>query len=109
MRLLHFHDSPWSQYLEYPACWKVVWTSIIPCRACTLPATLLIYLTARELTLDAAQAARSSRGTLKTLPPAQIKKLLDSRNDRDVLEGLRKVIAVRLPWFGEQILPHHAK
>ena len=27
---------------------------------------------------------------------AQIKKLLDSRNDREILEGLRKVISVRL-------------
>lgn len=54
-------------------------------------------LTARELTLDAAQSARSSRTTTKTLPAGQIKKLLDSRNDRDVLEGLRKVISVRSP------------
>jgi len=54
---------------------------------------------ARDLTLDAAQAARSSRGNtnIKSLPPAQIKKLLDSRHDREVLEGLRKVIFVRLP------------
>ncbi|KAF7869740.1 hypothetical protein EAF04_004524 [Stromatinia cepivora] len=51
---------------------------------------------ARELTLDAAQSARSSRGAgaLKTLPPQQIKKLLDSRHDREVLEGLRKVISM---------------
>ncbi|KAF7947808.1 hypothetical protein EAE96_008887 [Botrytis aclada] len=51
---------------------------------------------ARELTLDAAQSARSSRGAgaLKTLPPQQIKKLLDSRHDREVLEGLRKVVSM---------------
>ncbi|KAA8570889.1 hypothetical protein EYC84_000278 [Monilinia fructicola] len=51
---------------------------------------------ARELTLDAAQSARNSRGAgaLKTLPPQQIKKLLDSRHDREVLEGLRKVISM---------------
>ncbi|KAH8678974.1 adaptin N terminal region-domain-containing protein [Tricladium varicosporioides] len=49
---------------------------------------------ARELTLDAAQGARSSRGATKTLPAAQIKKLLDSRNDREVLDGLRKVISM---------------
>lgn len=62
---------------------------------------MLIATIARELTLDAAQSARSSRtaGTLKTLPPQQIKKLLDSRHDREVLEGLRKVISVCLPDF----------
>src|ERR1700726_911311 len=49
---------------------------------------------ARDLTLDAAQAARSSRTSTRSLPPAQIKKLLDSRNDRDILDGLRKVISV---------------
>ncbi|PQE03835.1 AP-3 adaptor complex subunit beta protein [Rutstroemia sp. NJR-2017a BBW] len=51
---------------------------------------------ARELTLDAAQSARSSRsaGSLKPAPPQQIKKLLDSGKEREVLEGLRKVIAI---------------
>ncbi|PMD36096.1 putative AP-3 adaptor complex subunit beta [Hyaloscypha variabilis F] len=49
---------------------------------------------ARELTLDAAQSARSSRSSTKTLPTAQIKKLLDSRNDREILEGLRRVISM---------------
>ncbi|KAI0380158.1 ARM repeat-containing protein [Hypomontagnella monticulosa] len=49
---------------------------------------------ARELTLDAAQAARSSRSTTRSLPPAQLKKLLDSRNDREVLDGLRRVISM---------------
>ncbi|KAH6676687.1 adaptin N terminal region-domain-containing protein [Halenospora varia] len=55
---------------------------------------MLTYYTARELTLDAAQGARSSRGATKTLPAAQIKKLLDSRNDREVLDGLRKVTSM---------------
>lgn len=62
--------------------------------------TLLTFTSAaRELTLDAANAARSSRGNVnaKSLPPAQIKKLLDSRHEREVLEGLRKVIFVGLP------------
>lgn len=54
--------------------------------------------TARDLTLDAAQAARSSRTTPKSLSTAQIRKLLDSRNDREVLDGLRKVISVYLPY-----------
>lgn len=64
---------------------------------------------ARELTLDAAAQARSSRTTTKTLPAAQIKKLLDSRNDRDVLEGLRKVISMMyrsqpcLPFFSSVV------
>jgi hypothetical protein len=31
---------------------------------------------------------------MKIPPAAQIKKLLDSRNDREVLDGLRKVISV---------------
>lgn len=56
---------------------------------------LLTYTIARELTLDAAQSARSSRGSAKALPVPQIKKLLDSRNEREVLDGLRKVISVR--------------
>ncbi|CAI4210919.1 unnamed protein product [Parascedosporium putredinis] len=47
---------------------------------------------ARELTLDAAQATRSSRNS-RPLDRTQIKKLLDSRNERDVLDGLRRVLA----------------
>ncbi|CZT42287.1 related to beta-NAP protein [Rhynchosporium secalis] len=65
---------------------------------------------ARELTLDAAQSARSSRSsTVKTLPAAQIKKLLDSRNEREVLDGLRKVISMMyrslptLPFFSSVV------
>ncbi|KAK3943333.1 adaptin N terminal region-domain-containing protein [Diplogelasinospora grovesii] len=49
---------------------------------------------ARELTLDAAQAARSSRGSSKPLDRTQIKKLLDSRNEREVLDGLRRVLSM---------------
>ena len=63
---------------------------------------MLTYSTARELTLDAAQAARSSRSSTKTPPAAQIKKLLDSRNDREVLDGLRKVISVCVLPFGRK-------
>ncbi|KAI1503102.1 adaptin N terminal region-domain-containing protein [Biscogniauxia marginata] len=64
---------------------------------------------ARELTLDAAQAARSSRTTIRSLPTAQIKKLLDSRNDREVLDGLRRVISMMyrqqrtLPFFSSVV------
>ncbi|KAK3319125.1 adaptin N terminal region-domain-containing protein [Apodospora peruviana] len=50
---------------------------------------------ARELTLDAAAAARSSRGSSSKPPDRnQVKKLLDSRNDREVLDGLRRVISM---------------
>ncbi|KAH7370378.1 adaptin N terminal region-domain-containing protein [Rhexocercosporidium sp. MPI-PUGE-AT-0058] len=64
---------------------------------------------ARELTLDAAQSARSSRSNVKTLPAAQIKRLLDSRNEREVLDGLRKVISMMyrslptLPFFSSVV------
>ncbi|PBP28107.1 beta adaptin [Diplocarpon rosae] len=64
----------------------------------------------RELTLDAAQSARSSRSpTVKTPPAAYIKKLLDSRNEREVLDGLRKVISMMyrslptLPFFSSVV------
>lgn len=55
---------------------------------------------ARDLTLEAAQSASSSRSlrsteTSRVPSSAQIKKLLDSRNDREILDGLRKVISVR--------------
>ncbi|KAK3378657.1 adaptin N terminal region-domain-containing protein [Lasiosphaeria ovina] len=49
---------------------------------------------ARDLTLDAASAARSSRGSSKPPDRSQVKKLLDSRNERDVLDGLRRVISM---------------
>ncbi|KAL6719284.1 AP-3 complex subunit beta [Lecanora helva] len=55
--------------------------------------------TTRELTLEAASSASSAR-TINTrpsnrdLPFPQVKKLLDSRNDREILEGLRKVISM---------------
>ncbi|MCJ1354779.1 MAG: AP-3 complex subunit beta [Icmadophila ericetorum] len=66
--------------------------------------------TARDLTLDAAQAASSSRtfsnrSAIRDVPFVQVKKLLDSRNDRDILDGLRRVISMMyrrkpcLPFF----------
>lgn len=51
---------------------------------------------ARELTLDAAQATRGARTSARPLDRNQMRKLLDSRNERDVLEGLRRVMAVRV-------------
>lgn len=50
--------------------------------------------TARELTLDAAQATRGARTSARPLDRNQMRKLLDSRNERDVLEGLRRVMAM---------------
>ncbi|KAI4106766.1 MAG: hypothetical protein L6R37_001967 [Teloschistes peruensis] len=65
--------------------------------------------TARELTLEAAQSAGAARSLNprppRDLPFLQVKKLLDSRNDRDILGGLRKVISMMyrsrpcLPYF----------
>ncbi|KAJ5746152.1 hypothetical protein N7520_011334 [Penicillium odoratum] len=55
--------------------------------------------TARELTLEAAQSA-ASNGILKsdsssrTYSVTHIKKLLDSRHEREVLDGMRKVISL---------------
>jgi AP-3 complex subunit beta len=51
--------------------------------------------TARDLTLEAANNARDVRRSApKELPMAQLKKLLDSRAEREILEGLRKVVTV---------------
>ncbi|GKT61445.1 AP-3 adaptor complex subunit beta [Colletotrichum tofieldiae] len=69
---------------------------------------------ARELTLDAASATRSSRSTGRPLDRTQIKKLLDSRNDREVLDGLRRVLSlqvlanrtsVQMMYRGQKTLP----
>lgn len=54
---------------------------------------------ARDLTLEAAQSMGSarivnSRPSNRDLPVVQVKRMLDSRNDREVLDGLRKVISV---------------
>ena len=61
--------------------------------------------TARDLTLDAAQAARASAGAgnRRVLSNAQLKKLLDSRNEREVLDGLRKVTSVCISILGNQL------
>ncbi|KAL2830766.1 adaptin N terminal region-domain-containing protein [Aspergillus cavernicola] len=55
--------------------------------------------TARELTLEAAQSAAMSRGTgigtsSRNSSVSHIKKLLDSRSDRDVLDGMRQIISL---------------
>ncbi|KAL8965337.1 MAG: hypothetical protein Q9197_006561 [Variospora fuerteventurae] len=69
--------------------------------------------TARDLTLDAAQSAGAVRSLNprppRELPFLQVKKLLDSRNDREILDGLRKVISMMyrskpcLPYFSSVV------
>jgi hypothetical protein len=82
-------DSSWFQYAD-PSC------------------------TARDLTVEAAQAigigkALKSGGPSKGLPFAKLKALLDSRSDRDILDGLRRVIAMIyqnkpcLPYFSSVV------
>ena len=70
--------------------------------------------TARDLTAEAAQAigvgkAVRTGGGSKGLSSAKLKALLDSRNDRELLDGLRKVIAMiyqnkpALPYFSSVV------
>ncbi|PYI27149.1 AP-3 adaptor complex subunit beta [Aspergillus indologenus CBS 114.80] len=64
--------------------------------------------TARELTLEAAQSAALNRGSgvgvsPRNLTASHIKKLLDSRSDREVLDGMRRVIT--LMYRAEPSLP----
>ncbi|KAF2473863.1 ARM repeat-containing protein [Lindgomyces ingoldianus] len=62
--------------------------------------------TARDLTLEAARDASSARKTSsRMLPQAQLKKLLDSRSERDVLEGLRRVVTMSSRQPPSQTLP----
>ncbi|KAJ5086499.1 hypothetical protein NUU61_007806 [Penicillium alfredii] len=55
--------------------------------------------TARELTLEAAQSAASNRSSKpdyssRTYNATHIKRLLDSRHEREVLDGMRRVISL---------------
>ncbi|KAF2488187.1 Clathrin/coatomer adaptor, adaptin-like protein [Neohortaea acidophila] len=62
--------------------------------------------TARDLTLEAARdAAVPRKFATRALPPQQIKKLLDSRNERDILDGLRRVVAMRYASPPQPTLP----
>ncbi|KAK7179869.1 hypothetical protein PSPO01_14131 [Paraphaeosphaeria sporulosa] len=63
--------------------------------------------TARDLTLEAARDAANARGktSTKMLPSGQLKKLLDSRSERDVLEGLRRVVTMSYRQPPSQTLP----
>ena len=70
--------------------------------------------TARDLTIEAARDASYARKTTRPLPSAQLKKLLDSRSEREVLEGLRRVVTVRwscyrillASWWHQDFLGH---
>ncbi|KAJ4366024.1 AP-3 complex subunit beta [Ascochyta clinopodiicola] len=62
--------------------------------------------TARDLTLEAARDASNARKTpARMLPSGQLKKLLDSRSERDVLEGLRRVVTMSYRQPPSQTLP----
>lgn len=57
---------------------------------------------ARDLTVEAAQSVALSKKlgastTSRVIPFAKLKALLDSRSDRDILDGLRRVISVGEP------------
>ncbi|KAF7671671.1 arm repeat-containing protein [Alternaria burnsii] len=61
---------------------------------------------ARDLTLEAARdASNVRRAPTKELPSGQLKKLLDSRSERDVLEGLRRVVTMSYRQPPSQTLP----
>ncbi|KAL5117910.1 AP-3 complex subunit beta [Pleosporales sp. CAS-2024a] len=68
--------------------------------------------TARDLTLEAAtHASNVRRAPARELPAGQLKKLLDSRAEREVLDGLRRVVTMSyrqppahtLPFFSHVI------
>ncbi|KAH7062009.1 adaptin N terminal region-domain-containing protein [Paraphoma chrysanthemicola] len=62
--------------------------------------------TARDLTLEAANNAGNVRRTsTRELPSGQLKKLLDSRSEREVLEGLRRVVTMSYRQPPSQTLP----
>lgn len=73
----------------------------------TLFPVLTPTLIARDLTLEAARDAGPRRAA-KPLPAAQIKKLLDSRHEREVLDGLRRVIAMQYASPPQPTLPYFA-
>ena len=53
----------------------------------------------RDLTVEAASAAAFSKAlksssSSRNIPSTKLKALLDSRSDRDILDGLKKVVSV---------------
>lgn len=84
------------------------------CRCCCCPGAAMesisrissLLETARDLTLEAARDASSARrSTAKELPSGQLKKLLDSRSEREILEGLRRVVTMSYRQPPSQTLP----
>lgn len=61
---------------------------------------------ARDLTVDAAQALgkalKGGGSSARNIPFQKLKALLDSRSDRDILDGMKRVIAVRFARHGPQ-------
>lgn len=51
-------------------------------------------IAARDLTLEAARDASVARKTRRQIPPAQLRTLLESRKEGEVIDGLRRVLAV---------------
>ena len=75
-------------------------SSILDAGMCSISGLLLALLMprpARELTIEAGALSSARKSSTRVLPAAQLKKLLDSKHERDVLEGLRRVIAVMHP------------
>ena len=58
-------------------------------------------IAARDLTVEAAQAIGLSKAikvggsSSRNIPFVKLKALLDSRSDRDILDGLKRVVSVR--------------
>jgi hypothetical protein len=92
------------EYFVYAGIWYFSF-------ACSPVASISSPLTsnlARELTLEAAQSASTAKGprtdyNSRGFDPSHIKKLLDSRSERDILDGMRRVISVcteqLFPWY----------
>lgn len=59
------------------------------------------FRTARDMTVEAAQAVGlrnlKSGSSSRTMSSVKLKALLDSRSDRDILEGLRRVVSASDP------------
>jgi hypothetical protein len=108
---------PWRASVGSRACWRQVsplrflysWLQFIiavsceKTEACSSAVAIMhpsnfahwSFTTARDLTLEAARDASNVRRTsTKELPSGQLKKLLDSRSERDIIDGLRRVVTV---------------
>ena len=86
---------PWSPYPRSPVCWRRVSFCAASDHVADGKFIDLWLWTARDLTLEAARDASLSRKTTaRPIPPVALKKLLDSRREGDVLDGLRRVLSV---------------